>query len=106
MLVGAWQSPDLLPVKPPSSQTHHKPAAQQGIVMLAADGRLAFAGQMVDKKTLMERVKRRVARDPQMVIALEADATVASREVIAVLNTLRQAGVEHLSLLTVSHQSR
>lgn len=102
MLVGALQWPEPLPVKPPSSQASERGAAQQSIVTLAADGRLAFAGQQLDKQALVVMVKRHLAEEPRVTIALKADASTATREVMAVLDALRQAGVKQLSLLTIS----
>lgn len=105
MLLGALQWPESLPVKPPVSRTVKQSILHQDIVTLAADGRLSFMDQPLNKQALVAIVERQLAINPELTMAIEADARVASSEVIALLNTLRQTGIKRLSLLTVSRSS-
>jgi biopolymer transport protein ExbD len=105
MLVGTLKPPEPLPVEPPSSRYSEKRSGQQQMVSLTADGRLAFAGQTLTKRELVRILKRRFAENAPLTVALKADAAAKASEVIAVLDALRQAGIERLSLLTVTNRA-
>lgn len=105
MLVGVISSPELLPVEPPVAE-HAAPGQQsQRVILLAADGRLAFEGQTLDRPALTARLTGLLSEDRAITVELKADAAVTSAQVIAVLDALRAAGIEQATLVAVGRRA-
>ncbi len=98
MVVGRLAVADPFRVEPPRSA--NGVAADRGptVLLVAADGRLAPDGEPVEPGTLAAAVGE---RRPDSV-GIKADAAVEAGRVVAVLRTLRAAGVERVRLLTVA----
>ncbi|WP_119166574.1 ExbD/TolR family protein [Algihabitans albus] len=101
MLVGRLTTPDALAITPPNSSSERAPEAQPILVLLGADGRLAFEGEVMSDDVLEGRIAQRMAGREELSVRLKADGRSDANRVIAVLRLLENAGVERLVLLTL-----
>ena len=100
MLAGRISASDPFRVAPPESTSGDAPDRQDVLILLDADGRLAVDGRVVQKSDFEAIVSRRLLDGVN--VRLKADNAAEATEVVAVLELLREAGVERLDLLTVS----
>ena len=101
MLAGRLAASDPFGIAPPASSSG-TPAQNQEIVVFAAqDGRIALDGEMIDEAELKSAVAKRMAGAGVPELYLRADGRASATRVVAIMETLREAGVERLHLLTV-----
>jgi biopolymer transport protein ExbD len=101
ILVGAMSSPEVLPVRPPLSAA--QTAVQSGAegVVIDAAGRIAFGGDIIEPDALVPRAQAWLAvAGASAVLLVKADAEAEADRVVRVLETLRAAGIDRVSLLT------
>ncbi len=101
MLVGVLAPPEPIPVDPPASHDFPAPEDHPVILLLAADGRLAFEGREWGLSALTARLRQHISEDNNIQIDLKADAAVHTERLIAVMDALRSLGIKRISLLTV-----
>lgn len=98
MLSGQLAAVDPFRTEPPQSASEGQTPPRQFVVHVGADGRLALDGKIIDETTLGSVV----AQHPgSPTIRLRADGRVDAVRTIAVMEVLRDAGVEKVDLLTV-----
>lgn len=102
ILAGRLAPPERLPVELPASESRRSVEGSAAEVVLAADGRLAVAGEELARARLGEMVRGWLEARPNLEVRLKADRRVAARHVIEVLDALSGAGVERVLLLTRS----
>ncbi len=101
MLAGRIAATDPFEITPPSSASEAPAGPRDILVVMSGDGRLALDGETLRREALQAAVAERLAvRDPVRV-RLKADSQAEAAEVVAVMEILREAGVERLKLLTV-----
>ena len=71
------------------------------ISLLGADGRLALDGEVMEEPALKTALAARLAGEAGVRVRLKADGRAEATRVVAVMELLREAGVERLKLLTV-----
>lgn len=101
MLAGRLAASDPFEVSPPASQSEAPAERQQVLVLLGADGQLALDNEVVEAGALRQSVAARLSENENLGVRLKADAAAEASEVVAVMELLREAGVERLTLLTV-----
>lgn len=101
MVVGKLSVFDPFAVTPPTSRSEGLSDEQEMIVLVAADGRLALDGAVVDEAALKTAVAERMQTDQRTPVRLKADANAEAVRVVAVMELLRDAGVKQVSLLTL-----
>ncbi|PCJ84563.1 MAG: biopolymer transporter ExbD [Thiotrichaceae bacterium] len=77
-------------------------AAEPAVVHLNlyADGRYELAGIEVDAITLSDLLSKQLKSQPDLVLSLNADASVPYQQVAQLLAIARRAGLKRLSLAT------
>ncbi len=101
MLAGVLTRPDVFDVQPPESrQGQQTDLPDEGVILLGADGRLAFADQELTLEGLEDEVARWLADEPDRRLTLKADADVSADRLLDVMDRLRDAGADRLMLLT------
>lgn len=100
MLAGRLVANDPLDVTPPQSASEGPAELREQVVYVGGDGRLAFDGSVLDKAALKAAVTARLADATDRRVRLKADGGAEAVQVVAVLELLREAGVEILTLLT------
>ncbi|WP_299392680.1 biopolymer transporter ExbD [Pelagibius sp.] len=104
MLGGRFSATDPFQITPPRSVSEGPAATQDLVVQMAADGRLAVNGTLLDRSALEAQVARRLAGAEGVQVRLKADGGASALQVVAVMELLREAGVERLQLLTVGSE--
>lgn len=99
MLAGTLVPAQKVPIDPPRS-TLATPADPSGnVLLLAADGQVGFAGEWLPEAALPARIAQWRKDHPQEALRVKADAAVDAARVIRLLQNLRTAGIERVSLL-------
>lgn len=101
MVTGRPTLPDPFEIDPPLSASEGLLDPQELLVVVGADGRLALDGTVMPDDSLKSSVAERLSVSESVEVRLKADAQVQATRVIAVMELLRDAGVEQLNLLTV-----
>ena len=101
MLAGRLTASDPFGIAPPASSSD-TPVQKQAIVVFAAeDGRVALDGEMINEAELKAAVAGRMLATDVSELYLRADGRARATRVVAIMEKLREAGVEKLHLLTV-----
>ena len=101
MLAGRLTQAAPFSVVPPVSEqaaAAEAAAPREAAVLVAADGRLALNGQPIDAAALRAAVAAALAQRPDLPVSLKADGGAEAAAVVAVMESLRDAGVRHLQL--------
>jgi len=101
MLAGRIAASDPFQVAPPRSETQAATEAGDMLVLVAADGRLALDGKLIEQDALQSTVAARLAENDAAAVRLKADGGTEAVTVVALMEALREAGLERLELLTV-----
>lgn len=105
MLAGRLAQSDLFNVEPPVSEgageslPDDPEAPQEVLLLLAADGRIALNGTPVEPAALKTEVAALLTAHPDLPVTLKADGGAEALEVVAVMESLRDAGARDLELL-------
>ncbi|XXF81257.1 biopolymer transporter ExbD [Myxococcaceae bacterium GXIMD 01537] len=70
-------------------------------ISLTASGQLLVDGVELNNEELQEKARQALARDPELRAVIQADGSVAHRQVIAVLDQLKAAGLTRVAFGTV-----
>ena len=106
MLAGAIERPSELDVSLPSSTTDLEGDVEDVVILIDADGAVAFQGTRVRSDgDLLRTATVWFAVRPESSIQLKADASADAARVIEVMEILRQAGAQYLVLVTVGGAS-
>ena len=98
LLAGQLAATDPFRVEAPRSLGGKPIGGHDLVVHVGADGRLAFDGSILDEAEFRIEVAQRAT---SRAVRLKADGRVEARRVIAVMEILRESGVERLELLTL-----
>lgn len=101
MLAGRLAMSDPFRIDPPRSASDAAAQQRELTVLIGAKGRLALDGQVMDRAQIRSAVARRASRDGSLRVLVRADGRAEAIRVIAVMELLREAGVENLNLLTL-----
>ena len=101
MIAGRLAATDPFQVSPPQSTSEGQPESQELLVLVGADGRLALDGEVLDESAFSSALSDRLAANESTRVRLKADGQAQTAQIIAVMELLRDAGVERLKLLTV-----
>lgn len=75
-------------------------------VVLGADGRLSVDGDVVDRDGLRDRLRDLLAERERKIVVLRADAGTTHGQVVGVMDDIRDAGAEGLTVAAQSPPSR
>jgi biopolymer transport protein ExbD len=100
MLAGTLAVREPFAVTAPNSSSETPPETEPRRLLLGADGRLALDGEVLDQPALVAAIAAAVAADPGLRVELKADAQAPGNRVVALLEALRGAGLEQVSLMT------
>ncbi|MCR9070520.1 MAG: biopolymer transporter ExbD [Alphaproteobacteria bacterium] len=101
MLAGRLSPGDPFRIDPPVSINAGKVEIDDLLVQVGADGRLALNGEETTLLALEPAISAHLKAGLPATVRLKADGAVAASEVIAIMELLREAGVDSLKLLTV-----
>ncbi len=101
MLAGKLAATDPIKVTPPRSASEGMIDTRELVIVIGANGDLAFDGERIDRAFLEETVAKRLSGNTHLQVWLKADSGTDSVQVITIMEILRKAGVERLKLLTI-----
>jgi len=101
MLAGRISALDPFPVEPPHSASAGDNDHQETIILVDPDGRLALDGAVMDEAAFAAAMTNWVKANRNGRVRLKADGRAEATRVVAVMETLRKAGVEKLRLMTL-----
>ncbi|MGE0651886.1 MAG: ExbD/TolR family protein [Alphaproteobacteria bacterium] len=105
MLAGRIAASDPFKVDPALSASEGPVTAQDILVLVGTDGRLALDDSIMDETALKVAVAERMSKEknggPSPHVRLKADGRAPATRVVAVMELLRSAGVQKVDLLTV-----
>jgi len=101
MIAGKLTSSDPFEVTPPDSAAESLPDGEAPSLLLGADGSLAFEGEVLAREALPGVLAALQAEGRLERLRLRADATADTPDVVALMELLRESGVERLHLLTL-----
>lgn len=101
MLAGRLAASDPFEITPPRSASEGNPNQQDMLVLIDAEGRLALDGEVVSESDLKQTVADRLDNNGRPSVRVKADGRADANGVVAIMETLREAGVTQLELLTV-----
>lgn len=101
MLAGRISALDPFQVEPPHSASAGGNEHQETLVLVGADGRLALDGVVMDEAAFAAAMTKWVKANQGGRVRLKADGRTDATRVVAVMETLRKAGVEKLRLMTL-----
>ena len=86
----------------PASTATTEREVREIAVYLTADGELFFEGEQVSLEELEERLRNSLEKADRKVVVLRADTGTRHGEVVQIMNMIRQAGAEALTVATRS----
>jgi biopolymer transport protein TolR len=100
ILSGVIAAPELLPVQPPRSAAQARLATAPDTLVIDAQGRIAFGGEILEPDALLTRAQAWQRSAGERALIVKADAGADAQRVVMILEVLRAAGVVRASLLT------
>ncbi|WP_224244028.1 ExbD/TolR family protein [Hyalangium gracile] len=70
-------------------------------ISITANGRILVDGADTDEAVLRDKARQALARDPELRAVIQADGAVPHRQVIAVLDQLKEAGLTRVAFGTM-----
>lgn len=108
MLAGRLAADDPFDVEPARSASSAAAEADDMLVLVGADGRLALDGEVIGEAALRSAVAERLvaaeAAGTTAHIRFKADGRTEAVRVVAIMELLREAGATSLHMLTVREQ--
>jgi biopolymer transport protein ExbD len=103
MLAGRLASSDPFKIEPAESRSEAPADIPELLVLVSADGQLALDGEVMDQPALKSALAEKLPKDGKAKprVRLKADGGAQADKVVAVMEMLREAGVEKLTLLTI-----
>lgn len=101
MVTGKLTEADPFEVAPPRSASERPSNSRDMLVLVGADGRLAVDGRSIESARLRSVVVDHLSTNDGVIVRLKADSEARATQVIAVMELLREAGIEELKLLIV-----
>ncbi|NGP51878.1 biopolymer transporter ExbD [Thioalkalivibrio sp. XN8] len=104
MLAGTLAVREPFEVTAPDSSSETRPETEPRRLLLGADGRLALDGEVLDEAAVVAALAAALADDPGLRVELKADARTPGNRAVVLLEALRAAGLEQVSLMTQARQ--
>lgn len=82
----------------PSSSSTAAREGQELTVLLAADGTLSFDGETMDAEQLGQRLRAALADQEQKLVVLRADRESRHASVVSVMDVIRKAGADAMTI--------
>lgn len=104
LIVGSLTATEPFEVEPPGSEaaTDHEPESLT--VLMGLQGRFALNNEVLSGPVVLERLRAEIAQQPQTVVTLKADGELPANQLVRFTQSLHEAGVEKLRLLTVPEE--
>ena len=101
MIAGSLSISEPFEIEPPasSSAAEHEPGSL--MILLGQDGQLALENRLINEAELLQQLSKALQVNPDTQIALKADMRLPANQLVRFTQTLHEAGVKKLRLLTL-----
>jgi biopolymer transport protein ExbD len=82
----------------PSSSSTAQRERQELVVVLGTDGRLSFDGEELGRERLSERLRSALDESERKLVVLRADRTAQHGDVVALMDLIRDAGAQAMTI--------
>jgi biopolymer transport protein ExbD len=82
----------------PKAASGQPPPAQSAAVTVTREGQLFLDKEPMDMKSLADRLREQFARNPELLVVINADDGVEHGKVVEVMDAARNAGVAKLAI--------
>jgi biopolymer transport protein ExbD len=87
-----------LPVNLPKAATGQQAPSESAAVTIKADGTVAIDKQAVSRDQVRDILKDRLAKNPELLVLINADEQVEHGIVVEIMDAARQAGVVKMAI--------
>lgn len=102
MVAGSIEKFEIVPVDPPVAQSGKLMDEGHLTILLGRHDEVIVGDEIVDIKQIAGLLGPQLKANPNKVITVKADATVPANRVIDVMDTIKAAGGQNLSIITQS----
>ncbi|MEM1144586.1 MAG: biopolymer transporter ExbD [Pseudomonadota bacterium] len=100
MVAGSLTATEPFEVTPPNSISKGEHEPDSLTIIMGSGQRFALNEAIVDKESLLSEIERQLSVQPETVVTLKADNTLAANELVLFTQALNQRGLTKLRLLT------
>lgn len=104
MVAGVIPKFEIIPINPPVAESGKPMDEGHILVLLGAHGEVIIGDDLISMKDIEPRLAPELKANPGKVITVKADATVPAGRVIDVMDAIRRAGGQNLSIVTQSKE--
>jgi biopolymer transport protein ExbD len=95
-----------LPVNLPKAANGQQVPSESAAVTISADGNIAIDKQPVGRDEIQDTLKARLAKNPELLVLINADERVEHGFVVEVVDEARQAGVAKMAIAVKPREGR
>jgi len=95
-----------LPVNLPKAATGEQPPGESAAITISSDGKITIDKDAVTRDLIRAVLQRRLEKNPELLVLINADERVEHGIVIDVMDAARQAGVTKMAIAVKSKESR
>jgi biopolymer transport protein ExbD len=95
-----------LPVNLPKAASGQQVPSESAAVTISADGNIAIDKQPVGRDEIQDTLKARLAKNPELLVLINADERVEHGLVVEVMDEARQAGVAKMAIAVKPREGR
>ncbi|HVO93793.1 MAG TPA: biopolymer transporter ExbD [Terriglobales bacterium] len=95
-----------LPVNLPKAASGQQPPSESAAVTISATGDIAIDKQPISRDAIGATLKVRLAKNPDLLVLINADERVEHGVVVDVMDQARQAGVAKMAIAVKPRESR
>lgn len=101
MLTGSISTAEAFSINPATSTSTMRGNAEETIILVGKDGRLALGTQEITREQLPDIIRETLTANPGALIQLKPDSQADAAGVIDVMEGIRAGGAEYIVLMTV-----
>jgi len=95
-----------LPVSLPKAATGQQTPSESAAVTISADGKITLDKQELPLEQIRDALKNRLAKNPALLVLINADEHVEHGIVVEIMDAARQAGVTRMSIAVKPKEAR
>lgn len=100
MVTGTMEQPEIVPIELPEAKSGKVLDEGKVVIILGQHGEVLVNDDLTDMASLRLTLPERIKQTPNAVVSLKADVEVPAHQAIEVMELVRKAGGQNLSLVT------
>lgn len=102
MVAGTIEKFELIPIAPPNADSGKLMDEGHIMILLGARDEVVVDDELTNVDALSAYIRQKLASNPNKVITVKADATIPAVRMIQVMDRIKEAGGNNLSIVTQS----